>query len=233
MEGLFRNYKVYVITIFILISIYIGLNIIGLFVKKDENKEFKYSNYVKTIDKLERNNYVSELPYINLKSEDVQNINNEIASLYYKVINSDNGVFLYEYYINEDIISLLIKIQHLENNGNIIRNYISYNVNYKTQEQVNNSDLLADNNLTENNINTMVLKKITAMYQYELDNNYIKEDMCNFSCYCELRDISFPIDNPAIILKNGQLYAVIPFNIENLVNGSEPYYEEDYIYKLS
>ncbi len=235
MEELFRNYKVYVITIIVCVFLFIGLAIItSIKGTNDNNKEFKYADYVKTIDTIESNGIKSELPYINLKSDKIEEINEEIAIKFYETIALQNSEFIYEYFINDNIISLLIKISITPENysENITREYISYNIDYKNLKVISNNELLERNNITMDDVSNIIKKKFEYFYQYEVENNYINGNLCDFNCYTKMRNVSFPTYDAAIVMENNELYAYKPFNIEILLNGCEPYYEEDFKYKL-
>ena len=113
-----ENKKAILVLITLIIMMFIFF-IIGTFAKEDNrNKYIENKGYVFTIDS--KNN--SKLPYINLNSKNVDDINDSLQQLYYEVITEDkDNFFSYEYSIDDDILSVLIKYDVKQNE--VIENY--------------------------------------------------------------------------------------------------------------
>lgn len=102
--------------------------------KDNEEKKLKpqYSNEVySTIDML-------RIPYININSDDAQNVNNELKNLYEELYNSfgKNGETVmessYTVYTHSNILSIVIKIDSGVLNGGKTHKYKTYNFNLET-----------------------------------------------------------------------------------------------------
>lgn len=233
MKDIFRNYKVYVVTLAVVLFLFITLTIANSFYNRDKNKKFMYGDYVETIKMSTNNGLKSELPYINLDTDEVEKINSEIAEMYYETISFENSQFTYKYFVNDEILSLLIITNLYSDDAKIpVENYKSYNIDYKNLNILSNEDLLKKYNLSMSDVNNMIESQFKYFYQDEINNGYINSSTCDFNCFCNLRNISFPVTDVAIILKENTLYAYKPFNMTLLSDEDALYYDEDFEYKL-
>ena len=112
-----------------------------------ENKELVYTAF-------EDKEYGYNLPYINIDSEDVKKINDEIASIYVPIMEeqlnlggSSVDLFSVEYnfYVNDNILSLCIKDAW----PNDQHNYDIYNVDINTGKRLDSKAIIAAKNKTE------------------------------------------------------------------------------------
>lgn len=234
MEDLFRNYKVYIITIIVLLVLFIILGGTLYFRGNNDNKEFLHSDYVKTIATVENESGKSELPYINIKSEEIQKLNNEIAQDFYEVTSYETNQMTYEYFLNDNIISLLIKIIEIDESNVMIINkrYISYNIDLKNKNQISDSYLLQMYNTNYEKINTMIDERMKNFYNFEIENGYI-DQACDYEGYLGWRNISLPATDIALVVNENNLYAYKLFELDTIFEDSEIFKEEDFIYKLS
>nr|MCR5609967.1 hypothetical protein [Lachnospiraceae bacterium] len=112
-----------------------------------ENKELVYTAF-------EDKEYGYNLPYINIDSEDVKKINDEIASIYVPIMEEQlnlggSSVDLfsvqYNFYVNDNILSLCIK----DSWPNDQHNYDVYNVDINTGKRLDSKAIIAAKNKTE------------------------------------------------------------------------------------
>ena len=203
MEDFIRNYKVYVITLVVVIVLFFILSILNLLNKNDTSKEFKHSDYIKTIDTVDNKDEKSKLPYINIKSNEVKKINNQISELFYDITNYETNSFTYEYFVNDDIVSLLIKIKKIDEMNVLLMNesYISYNIDIKNKKQISKDELLSKYNVTYDTINNMIDERMRNFYNFEIENGYIDEE-CDYEGYLGWRNITLPTNDIALIVDN-------------------------------
>ena len=97
------------------------------------------------------NEYTLKLLEINLNSDDAKNINLEIKSFvnnsykklhYLNDVVSSGNIIDYVYFINDDMISVIIKNNYFVNKMFVIDKDTIYNVDIKTGESIDNYDLL-------------------------------------------------------------------------------------------
>jgi len=151
--------------------------------KEETKKEETKKESVKKID--ESKEYVYDLekgesyaiPYINIDSDDAKRLNNEIDLFleenYFSTKNLATGDYIYilkyEYYINEDILSVIIKLQHSEISQRI---YKAFNINKKTGKEITNEEILKNKNITREELNN----KLYEIYEQKIENDLSKTD---------------------------------------------------------
>ena len=129
-----------------------------------------FENYKKImLDGL--NNYILDIPIINLDSDNIKTVNLEIKSFVIScyneyVINNDKLVrgkyITYEYYINDKYITLMIKY-NMYNNGILDNdNYIIYNIDKNNGVLLDNKDLLKLFVIDENELPYLVRNNIES-----------------------------------------------------------------------
>lgn len=138
-----------------------------------EDKEMVYSSYSKFSSE-----YSYTLPYINIKSTDVANINKKIEDLYKpsieeEISNEAQGLSVvmsnikYNSFLNDNVLSLVI-ITSLPND---CTEYKVYNIDIYTGKQISNTELLNMKNITEkaflNKLETLYKEKFISLYGTE------------------------------------------------------------------
>ena len=107
------------------------------------------------------NKFSLKLLEINLNSDDAKNINLEIKSFvnnsykkfqYLNDMISSGNIIDYIYYINDDIISVIIKNNYYVNKMYVVEKDTVYNIDIKTGENIENIDLLKKYELTEDSL---------------------------------------------------------------------------------
>lgn len=143
----------------------------------DNSKELVYTNYTK----IENNNEIDiNIPHINIKNEIIESINKEIDDLFYKNIdnilkNSQNNSIIYNVtykaYLNDNILSLIIRC-NIKENENAQRLVIkTYNYNISSNQILNIEQVLdyrgLDKKTVQNKINNTIQEasKTSSTYQ--------------------------------------------------------------------
>ena len=132
--------------------------------KIDEEKEIVYSVFDKEYDYFDEKTQV-EIPAFNINTEEIKELNSKIEEEYQEVAeaNEEFGAteVTYEYYVNDDIVSLVIKKAHLESS---IYNYAVYNVNQKTGEILDKEGILTAKNITKSEYEEKIAKQISTKF---------------------------------------------------------------------
>ena len=142
--------------------------------KKDE---LVYTYLTVTIEEKEANayRYVYEIPQINLESEEVEKINEEILQKYEDIINKVNEEqfidmtcesLAYSNYENDGILSLLM-INATEDGG--FFNCETYNIDISAKKEIDNSKIIEKVNLDKTKFNDKILKSIEGAKIYSVD----------------------------------------------------------------
>lgn len=139
--------------------------------KFDDSKELVYTSYNNKSEKIDYYTVDIEIPYINMKSQIVDNINEEINTLFYnkakEVLSQEVMKVIYNVnyvaYVNQDVLSLVIKATLKEGTNSeriIIKTY--------------NYSMLEDRLLSLNEIINLKKVKVNEI-QKRIDSEIIKE----------------------------------------------------------
>ena len=162
-------------------------------------------NYIYTKESYNYDEYIySELPYVNIKGNEIQEINNKLFNQYYEIIELKEKLMKYDYFINDNIISLIVKIYYVD----ALDSYPDvsiYNFNINTGKVLNNSLILDIYDISSDAANENIKKQIKEYYDYEINNGSLMRD-CDFDCYMSNTN-SIPIDNYQLYIKDNILYA--------------------------
>lgn len=136
--------------------------IVNKVIKKiNDDKDYAYLIDYKNFVLDNGNEYGLKLLEINLNSDDAKNINLEIKSFvnnsykkfqYISDMISSGNIIDYVYFINDDIISVIIKNNYYVNKMYVVEKDTVYNIDIKTGENIENIDLLKKYELTEDSL---------------------------------------------------------------------------------
>lgn len=154
-------------------------------------------------------NYV--LPKININSEAVSKINDEIANKVKPAITNgqkygEPSGIIYNWYTNNNVLSLVIKMSY----SNSVNTYLVYNVNTKTGNVCTNKELLALKEMSE----AEFLSKAKVAYGEKFKTKYnftSREDMDSFDAELYDKTISsnnYSINEKMFLSSNGELTVV-------------------------
>lgn len=214
-EYIFENKKSLFI---ILVAVIILMVVFICFNNKTKLKIYASDNYVYIKDTYSYDEaFISELPYINIKGDDIKKINIELINEYYKVIEFGEQMMKYDYYINDNILSLIVKLYYLEA-PDVQPDIYVYNVDIEEGRLLAKSDLLTIFNISNYDVTEIISGQLKDYYNYEIRNEYISKD-CNYDCY--LSDIyALPLDTYDLYVKDNTLYAY-----KNLILDVDFYYD--------
>lgn len=155
--------------------------------------------------------YTGKLPIINLNSSEVQKINNIIMNKYYRCAYGSD-VFYYDYYVYKDILSLFIRITHVDGTEYGDIEYLVYNINVKTEKELSNSEVLKYLNISENEVDNIITKRLNDYYDIDTMKGYL-----SFNDY--ILSIKYSKDNNKLVILDNNLYVYTTFKLtSSLVN---------------
>ena len=187
--------------------------------KKNESKDVVYTAYKgKSSDNMD-----VLIPEINIDSIYAKKINLEIRTkmlVDYKyddsnVINCNSELcpmIKYKYYINNNILSLLVYVDYLTDPIN--HEYYTYNIDVYTGEEITNKDLVKLKNINEKNFSKKLSDVFKEAYAfdkyYDGKNNYPDEKKFATEMYNKTTDLNnCSIGNPMFLNENGELIVVL------------------------
>lgn len=207
-----ENKKKVLLTLILIIV----LTIISLLINsKNTNKIFVSESYVYTKESYSYSErLISELPYINIKSESVDEINKKLLEKYYEIITLDEQIMVYRYYINDDILSLIVKTYYKDSPDSYPTETYFYNISINSGNLITNRDLLNEFNVSVDDVTNAIRNKIKEYYNYEIINEYINND-CDFDCYLSETNSLPIIEDGNYYVKDDQLFAYKIINVDS------------------
>lgn len=138
--------------------------------KIDEKKEIVYSVFDKEYDYFDEKTQV-EIPAFNINTEEIKELNSKIEEEYQEIAEANEEFgsteVTYEYYVNDDIVSLVLKKSYLEASQ---ETYEVYNVNQKTGTVLEKEDILTAKNITEDAYETKIAEQISAKFDENMES---------------------------------------------------------------
>lgn len=193
----------------IVLLLIIVMGIVSFFINKNTDKKVYFSDsyvYSKEIYKHD-DDLVSKLPYINIKGKEISDINTSLIKKYYEVITVDKNFINYNYYINDDILSLIVKVHSKNSPNSYPSEVLIYNVDIQNGVVLDDDELLDMFNVNSDDISEIIRDEIKEYYDYEIKKGYITSNICDFECYLNGSN-SLPIlDNCSYYVKDGYLFA--------------------------
>jgi len=201
--------------IIILIIIIMGI-IISIINKTSDYKKsakvYKNSDIVFTYDEKKITDDISSLlPYVNLNSDTVSAVNRTNMTLFYETNYLDSEYMLYDYYLNNNVLSLIVKLYYNDANDFVPSNIDFYNIDLDTNEVIMSEELKSKFNITDEEVKTKLLELIKEYYDYEVKQGYINN--CDFDCYIEPISDNL-INSGNFYVKDNHLYYYRYFSID-------------------
>ena len=221
-EKVFDN-KIIIILVSLLLIIalvYYGISKINS--RDFNNKKIDKNKYVVyTKETRQKDFYIQDIPFINLKGETIEVINDDINN-YLEPFNKDNIEVSYEYSVNGIILSVVLKVEdHSKLENASITYYRSYNINTENMELLSNPKILSYFDITEQEVNSIIEYNLKDYYNNLVKDKIINKSECNYNCFLNNRGINTNyIDNIAYYIRDGKLIVFKPMTFI-------PLYEEE------
>ena len=188
------------------------------YLKEDKKEYLVYTRY-------NQNNI--EVPYINVDSNNIQSINNEIANYCNKYSHIENIQISYEYDISGKYLSLIINILNEDDEYGPAVKFKTYNIDLKSRKEVKNDELFKMFNITEDIVSKKIKEQLEEYYNDEVKEGYLEKEECNYECFLKYRDISNYLDDIEYAIKGGKLVVFKPFKFKSIY-GEEEYYNDSH-----
>ena len=167
--------------------------------KLPTNKEsyYGYTSHTKLISS-------SDLivPYVNIDSTDAKKVNEEIYSLYERLIEKFNEnlkneimftIVNYKFYINDDIVSILITTETAGTDISVY-DYYTYNFNLKNGKLLKYNEMTKFNDTNEK-ITNLIINKLGEMYSGDDFDFYKDKSISNYKATINDNSIKYFIEN--------------------------------------
>jgi len=213
-----------VICIVLLIAFYILKNrgVDYSYMKEDKSKQIVYTSITQTDDDV----FKKEIPYLNINKDFAKNINSEINDYTSPLKNEEHATISYNYDINGDVLSLLVKMVNYSDETGPKIYFKGYNINLKTKNIVTDQELLDLFGYDYNDVEISIANKFQKYYQEMLEKKYYVEDECDYDCFLnDYREVENYLDDIVFYVKNGDLYVYKPFSFYS-ITGDEEFFKE-------
>lgn len=171
----------------------------------------KSQKLVYTVDKKTSGVYYQYKPYLNVNGELGDIINNDINT-FMSAFDEENIAVAYEYDLNGNVLSLIIKVQdHSYVESATVLYFRAYNINLKNREILSNEKLLSMFDISNSDAEAKLDEKIKDYYDSLVEDYYIDSDECSYSCFLDTREFNDENNSVEYFVKNGKLYAYKPY----------------------
>ena len=162
----------FLLIIFFFVIFYFELNYENYrFMKIDKNKHIVYTRY-----ESKAGNYSIQIPTINLKGKTISSINEEIDSITQPFLQEKNVIIHYEYDINGNILSLIIKIMDFDKERYLEPVFKSYHIRLDSLRFISNDELLKYFHVNEEYVSLQLEKQFQMYYENILEDNYYDKE---------------------------------------------------------
>lgn len=212
------------ILLIVLIIVYYSINNRSLSyskIKNDKNKSVVYT----ITEKVDKKAFTKKIPYLNLNFDITENINREVDEYISLLKDEEEATISYNYEINGEVLSYLIKMVDYSDEYGPIVYFKSYNINLKTEKLVSDQELLEIFNYSYNDVEKSIEKGFKKYYNELVKKGYHEEEECNYECFLGYRGVDNYLDDVVFYVSKGNLYAIRPFDFASVV-GEEDYFKE-------
>lgn len=193
--------------------------------KKDSGKNIVYTGYEKKEKKDKLYDINISIPRVNIDCEVADKFNKKMEKMFLEKINNiitiqrENAMFTVEYtgYINEDILSVVVRASLKENSTTPQRVIIqTFNLNLSNNKEVKLKEILNSKKLNENLVENNVKKVIT-------DTNEQAQELSKLGYEIYTRDVNsdiYKIDNTTeyFLGENNKLYLIYAYGNKNFTS---------------
>lgn len=193
--------------------------------KKHNGKNIVYTGYEKKEKKDKLYDINISIPRVNIDCEVADKFNKKMEKMFLEKINNiitiqrENAMFTVEYtgYINEDILSVVVRASLKENSTTPQRVIIqTFNLNLSNNKEVKLKEILNSKKLNENLVENNVKKVIT-------DTNDQAQELSKLGYEIYTRDVNsdiYKIDNTTeyFLGENNKLYLIYAYGNKNFTS---------------
>lgn len=196
-------------------------------------KESWFENIIYTSYYDDRNEYIKEIPYINIKGEQITEVNNQIETFSTKYTNLSRAIITYDYSITGQILSVIIKAINYETNYASEAEFISYNINLKTQQVYTNQEILDLYNINAGYVSDRIKNQLQQYHKDIIKEKYYSLQQCNFTCFLKWRNIEDYSKGIAYYISAGKLYVYKPFVFASIFGEEEYFKDKHFVFLIT
>jgi len=196
-------------------------------------KESWFDNLIYTSYYDDRNEYVKEVPYINIRGEQITEINNQIEAFSTKYTNLNRAIITYDYSITGQILSVIVKAINYETNYASEAEFISYNINLKNQQVYTSQDVLDLYNINAGYVSDRIKNQLQQYHQDIIKEKYYSLQQCNFTCFLKWRNIEDYTKGIAYYISDGKLYVYKPFVFASIFGEEEYFKDKHFVFLIT
>lgn len=196
-------------------------------------KESWFENIIYTSYYDDRNEYIKEVPYINIKGEQITEVNNQIETFSTKYTNLSRAIITYDYSITGQILSVIIKAINYETNYASEAEFISYNINLKTQQVYTNQEILDLYNINAGYVSDRIKNQLQQYHKDIIKEKYYSLQQCNFTCFLKWRNIEDYSKGIAYYISAGKLYVYKPFVFASIFGEEEYFKDKHFVFLIT
>ena len=228
------------VLVWIVVVVFIVL-LIGYYLYKNYYSNYNYikqdtSQYlVYTIDtSVNGQNMHSEIPFVNIDSEDANTVNQTIQNYADSFLENRNNLMVYDSQVNGEVLSLLLRMSDYSSGYSFPDvTFHTYNFNLNTQSLMNDKLILSLFDVTEKKKKKKIEIQFRDFYEEEVYKGYLVEEECDYECFLEWRGVEDYMDSVYYYIENGKLMAYRPFTIYSVYGEEEFFTEEDYAFYIA
>ena len=177
-------------------------------------KESWFNDLIYTSYYDDRNEYVKEVPYINIRGEQITEINNQIEVFSTKYTNLNRAIITYDYSITGQILSVIVKAINYETNYASEAEFISYNIN-------------------AGYVSDRIKNQLQQYHKDIIKEKYYSLQQCNFTCFLKWRNIEDYTKGIAYYISDGKLYVYKPFVFASIFGEEEYFKDKHFVFLIT
>ena len=191
--------------------------------KIDEAQELVYTYYTKNENKKNSYDLNLNIPYINIDNETIAVYNEEIKQTYEataeRILQTENKNIIYsmqyEATIENDILSLIIRV-NLKEGSNAQRLIIqTFNYDLKNNKEINLEEMINLKQLNTNDVQNKINEEINSEYQRVEDLRSLGYEIFERNLENEMYKIE---NSQEFFVKDGNIYIIYAYGNENFTS---------------
>lgn len=202
------------------------------YIKEDSSRYLVYTMKAST----NRQNMRSEVPYINIDSDDARLVNQTIEQYAESFLKNKNNLIVYDSQLNGKVLSILLRMSDYSNSSSFPNiSFHTYNFDLNNQTLMNNEQLLSIFNVGEDEVKNKIEAQFKKYYKEEVSKGFLVEQECDYNCFLSWRGIENGnyLESVYYYVENGSLVAYRPFNIYSVYEEEEFYSEKSYAFSIT
>ena len=190
-------------------------------IKENRREYLVYTKYEKKDDP-----YSILIPYINIRSLEVKQINEDIETFLLPFVENEQSIITYEYTIMGDVLSLLLKVMDYSTGYAPQPHFKSYHIQLSSVTVLTDEEVLSLFQTNSSFVSITLENQFHDFYQRIIQEGYYQEEECNYNCFLKFRGFDQYLDSVSYYIKQGSLYAYKPF-IFYSIYGEENFFQEE------